>query len=116
MHYTSSVSAQALARVAYVMSGTIVFVVLARVLGPTALGGYVYAINLITIAVAVADLGSTAILARDLVASADGRTVYLANFMSLRFLLAVAVGVVGIPVTVFVAPDGQRGICCSAAC
>jgi O-antigen/teichoic acid export membrane protein len=116
MHYARSFSAQAMARVVYVVAGTAVFVLLARVLGPEQLGSYVYAINLITVGTAVADLGSTGILARDLVASDAGRHVYLANFIALRFLLAGAVGLLGVPAVLLLAPDALRGVlllCCA---
>lgn len=93
MNYTVSLSAQALARVVYVASGAAAFVLLARLLGPTKLGAYVYATNLITVVAAFADLGSTGILARDLVASGNRRAVYLADFLALRLIMAVGVAI-----------------------
>lgn len=108
-------SAQAVARVVYVAAGTAAFVFLARMLGPEPLGSYVYAVNLVTVGTAVADLGSTGILARDLVASGAERRIYLANFITLRMALAALVGIVGVPVTLLIAPDDVRGallVCC----
>jgi O-antigen/teichoic acid export membrane protein len=115
MHYTKSVSAQALARIVYVLSGSISFIVLARILGPEALGGYVYAINLVTIASSFADLGSTGILARDLVVAGAEQPVYLANFIAFRMLLGTIVGLLTLPVAIMLAPPGLAPVlvlCC----
>ena len=67
--YLRSAAAQALARVLYVASGTIVYVALARLLGPAELGRYALVVTLQNMAVAAADLGTTSLLSRDLVAS-----------------------------------------------
>lgn len=104
MNYTASLSAQALARVAYVLSGATVFVLLARLLGPSALGQYVFATNLIAVVAALADLGSTGILARDLVASGERRAIYLAEFLVLRVILGAAMAVPAIAIVVVTAP------------
>ena len=106
MNYAVNLSAQALARVVYVISGAIVFVLLARALGPSRLGEYVFATNLVVVLAGLADLGSTAILARDVVAAGDQRATYLANFVMLRLAMGLAVVVPALVTIAVLAPDG----------
>ena len=90
--YLHSVSAQALARVLYVGSGAIVFVLLARRFGPAELGRYALVLSLQNIGVIAADLGTTSLLSRDLVASGAGWRRYVGAFMLFRLVLGVLVG------------------------
>ncbi len=104
MQYANSLSAQAMARVIYVLAGMVSYIIMARALGPEALGSYAYAINLITIASALIDLSSTGILARDLVAHGDRRDVYIANYIALRGALAVVVSACAMVATLILVP------------
>lgn len=90
--YLHSVSAQALARVIYVGSGAIVFIMLARRFGPAELGLYALVLSLQNIAITAGDLGTTSLLSRDLVASGAGWRRYLGAFIMFRLLLGFLVG------------------------
>lgn len=115
MKYANSLSAQAMARVIYVLMGMASYVIMARALGPEALGSYAYAINLVTIACALIDLSATGILARDLVAHGAHRAAYLANFIALRCALGLVVSACAAIATLILVPDDIQHvllICC----
>ena len=101
--YLRSVSAQALARLLYILSGTVAFVAVARLLGPYELGRYALVINLQNLAVTAADLGTTSLLARNLVTVAEHRS-YAGSFMMFRLALGGAVGVTMAALTLALAP------------
>jgi len=104
MSYGRSVSAQAVARILYVATGTVVFIGLARLLGPEGLGRYAFIVNLFNIAVSAADLGTTGILSRDLVASGSAQRQFVGNFIMFRLGLGCTIGVVSALLAVAVAP------------
>ncbi|UPY36719.1 oligosaccharide flippase family protein [Sediminicoccus sp. KRV36] len=110
MNYGKNVGAQAISRILYILTGAIVFVLLARLLGPEQLGAYAWAVTTLSVACSLADLGMTPILARDLVMTGDKRREYLANFLVLRLILGLlASGVAAIAVALL-APDPVRAV------
>jgi O-antigen/teichoic acid export membrane protein len=115
MQYGRSLSAQATARVLYIATGALVFVVLARTLGPGPLGQYAWALTFLALAVALADFGMGPILARDLVAQGEARPDWLANFLVMRLLLGAAVGLGAAVAALTLAPAALRLpllVCC----
>jgi O-antigen/teichoic acid export membrane protein len=105
MNYARSVSAQAVSRILYVATGTAVFVVLARLLGPEDLGRYAVVISLLNIAISTADFGTTMIFSRDLAAAGEGRAQYVGAFIVLRLCLGCAVAICAMAIAVAVSPS-----------
>jgi O-antigen/teichoic acid export membrane protein len=79
-------------------AGFFVFIVIARVLGSETLGQLALLMAFIQIAGNLADLGTTAALAKDLPqAKNKNHQIYFGNYLILRFLLAGAVMIIAIP-------------------
>jgi O-antigen/teichoic acid export membrane protein len=115
MDYGRSVSAQALARVVYIAAGTLVFVLLARTLGPDGLGRYALVVSLFNIATALADLGTTSLLSRDL-AAPSSRPQVVGCFVLFRLALSGAVSVLAAAMAAALAPPGDLALllaCCA---
>jgi O-antigen/teichoic acid export membrane protein len=110
MHYGRSLSAQAASRVVYILAGAGVFIMLARLMGPEDFGAFAWAATFLAVACALADLGMTPILARDLVATGTQREVWLANFLTLRLMLGVAVAPVVALAAAWLAADELRPV------
>lgn len=115
MRYGRAVSAQAVARILYLVAGAAVFIALARLLGPAQLGQYAWAVTFLTIAIALADGGMSPLIARDLVATGERRSAWLANFLAFRLALGLLVGLLAMPVVALMAPEAVRVpllLCC----
>ncbi|WP_431284856.1 oligosaccharide flippase family protein [Humitalea sp. 24SJ18S-53] len=110
MNYGRSLGAQAISRIVYILAGAVVFVVLARMLGPEQLGAYAWAVTFLSVACTLADLGMTPVLARDLVLTGEGRGAYFANFLTLRLLLGLLAGAVAAVVAQLLAPEPVQGV------
>ena len=92
--FTVNVIAQGLARMLSIASNLVLILVVARMMGTEAFGGFSYVLAFTSIAVALADLGTTAVLARGLAHHVEEeRSAYLGNFLTLRLVL---VGVVAL--------------------
>lgn len=97
--FTVNVIAQGLARVLSIAANLALTLAVARLMGTAAFGGFSYVLAFITIAVALADLGTTAVLARGLSQQKDAeRAAYLGNFLFMRLLLMVIVALGAIAV------------------
>ncbi len=110
MNYGRSLGAQAISRVVYIVAAAVVFVLLARLLGPEQLGAYAWAVTFLAVACTLADLGMTPVLARDLVLTGSGRAAYLANFLVMRLLLGLLAGAVTVVVAEFLAPPSVHRV------
>ncbi len=110
MNFGRSVGAQAISRIVYILAGALVFVLLARLLGPEHLGAYAWSVTLLSVACTLADLGMTPILSRDLVTAGDTRQAYLANFLVLRLVVGLLAGVIVAIAVVLLAPDSVRTV------
>lgn len=115
MDYKRNVSAQALGRAIYIVTGVAVYVFVARFLGPEILGGYAYAVTVITVATGFADLSTTAILGRDLVQQEQRRPEFVANYVMMRMVLAAVVGLGLAAFSLFAAPLELREVLLVAA-
>lgn len=84
--------AQGLARVLSLSSNLVLVLVVARVTSVQFFGEFSYVLAFITIAVAVADMGTTAVLARGLALhEGEARERYVGNFLLMRLALVLAV-------------------------
>ncbi|CAG1017998.1 hypothetical protein BURC_02715 [Burkholderiaceae bacterium] len=97
--FAVNVIAQGLARVLSISANLVLLVVVARTMGTAMFGQFNYVLAFSTIAVALADLGTTAVLARGL-AQHDGedRSAFLGNFLLMRIVIALVVmaGAIGV--------------------
>lgn len=102
--FAVNVVAQGLARVLSIGANLVLMIVVARTMGTAFFGQFSYLLAFSTIAVALADLGTTAVLARGLAQHTQARAAYLGNFLLMRLAvtLVVMVGACGI---VFSLPD-----------
>lgn len=101
--FAVNVLAQGLARVLSIGANIVLVVVVARTMGTAFFGQFSYVLAFSTIAVALADLGTTAVLARGLAQQGKERSAYLGNFLLMRVALTLAV-MAGAAATVFVLP------------
>lgn len=104
-NYLANVSAQSLGRICTMGANFVVFVLAARVLGAEVFGQYSYITVFLGLAVLVAEFGTTSVLAIDIVRVRDDASAYWGNFLMLRFVLALLVTAIGIPVAWLVRPD-----------
>ncbi len=97
--FTINVIAQGLARVLSIVANLVLIIVVARAMGAAQLGAFSYVLAFVTIAAAMADLGTTAVLARGLAQSdAEQRCAYLGNFLVMRLVLVAIVTLVAIAI------------------
>jgi O-antigen/teichoic acid export membrane protein len=108
MRFGRALSAQASSRLVYLIAAAVVFVVLARLLGPEQLGQYAWAASFLAIAIALADGGMSPVLARDLVQTGERRNAWFANFLAFRLVLGMLVALGGIVVAMLLAPQPVR--------
>lgn len=101
--FALNVFAQGLARVLSIGANIVLMVVIARTMGTAFFGQFSYLLAFSTIAVALADLGTTAVLARGLGQQVKERSAYLGNFLLMRVALTLAV-MVGAGAIAFVLP------------
>jgi len=96
--FAVNVVAQGLARVLSIGANLVLLIVVARSMGTAFFGQYSYVLAFSTIAVALADLGTTAVLARGLAQHDESRASYLGNFLLMRLAMAllVMVGAAGV--------------------
>jgi len=91
------------------VSGFIVFVLVARLLGAEALGQYAFVMAFVMVAGGIAEFGTTAALAKDLprvsAGSAGDSGVYFGNYLLLRLLLAAVVVVVALVIAQYLDPQ-----------
>lgn len=102
--FAVNVFAQGLARVLSIGANLVLVVVVARTMGTAFFGQFSYVLAFSAIAVAFADLGTTAVLARGLGQQANERSAYLGNFLLMRLGLTLAVGI-GACAVAFALPD-----------
>lgn len=101
--FAVNVVAQGLARILSIGANIVLVVVVARTMGTAFFGQFSYLLAFSTIAVALADLGTTAVLARGLGEQVKARSAYLGNFLLMRVALTLAV-MVGAGAIVFALP------------
>lgn len=89
--FAVNVLAQGLARLLSIGANIALLVVVARTMGTEFFGQFSYVLAFSTIAVALADLGTTAVLARGLGQQEQARNAYLGNFLLMRIGLTLAV-------------------------
>jgi len=91
------------------VSGFVVFILIARLLGTEALGQYAFVMAFVMVAGSIADFGTTAALAKDLPRvseiSVDSSEIYFGNYLLLRLLWAAVVVAFGLVVAHFLNPD-----------
>ncbi len=104
-NYISSASAQSLGRLCTMGANFIVFILAARLLGTELFGQYSYITVFLGLAIMVAEFGTTSVLAVDIGRTGMEFPQYWGNFLFLRFLFALIVTVVAIPVAWLVRPD-----------
>lgn len=105
--FAVNVFAQGLARVLSIGANIVLVVVVARTMGTAFFGQFSYVLAFSTIAVALADLGTTAVLARGLGQQEQERSAYLGNFLLMRAALVLAV-MAGAGALVFALPANLR--------
>lgn len=91
--FAVNVLAQGLARILSIGANLVLVVVVARTMGAAFFGQFSYVLAFSTIAVALADLGTTAVLARGLgqQEQEQERRAYLGNFLLVRLALTLVV-------------------------
>jgi len=97
--FAVNVVAQGLARILSIGANLVLLIVVARTMGTAFFGQFSYVLAFSTIAVALADLGTTAVLARGLAHhEGEQRASYLGNFLLMRLVMAlvVTVGALGV--------------------
>ncbi|MEO8654120.1 MAG: oligosaccharide flippase family protein, partial [Ramlibacter sp.] len=96
--FAVNVVAQGLARMLSIGPNIVLMIVVARTMGTAYFGQFSYVLAFSTIAVSLADLGTTAVLARGLAQHGEARAAYLGNFLLMRLAvtLIVMVGACGI--------------------
>lgn len=88
--------AQGLARVLSLSSNLVLVLVVARVMSVEFFGAFSYLLAFVTIAVAVADMGTTAVLARGIALhEGEARERYVGSFLLMRLALVVLVMLAG---------------------
>lgn len=105
--FAVNVIAQGLARILSITANLALMVVVARTTGSAFFGQLSYVLAFSTIAVALAELGTTAVLARGLAQHDDKRAAYLGNFLLMRLGLTLAV-MAGAGVVAFLLPANVR--------
>jgi O-antigen/teichoic acid export membrane protein len=103
--YISNTFAQSLGRVCTMGANFIVFILAARMLGPELFGQYSYITVFLGLAVLVAEFGTTSVLAADIGRVGEDASAYWGNFLVLRLLITLIVGVTAILVAWLVRPD-----------
>jgi O-antigen/teichoic acid export membrane protein len=90
--YLANVAAQAAGRFAFMLSTALVWVLCARRLGAELFGEFGYIMAYAAVVAALAEAGTTAVLARDLAARRDdpSASAYLGNFILARVALGAA--------------------------
>lgn len=90
--FAANVLAQGLARVLSIACNLALVLVVARLMGAETFGRFSYVLAFITVGATLADLGTTAVLARGLaLVDGPGRGRYLGNYILMRAALAAAV-------------------------
>lgn len=102
--FAVNVVAQGLARVLSIGSNIVLMIVVARTMGTAFFGQFSYVLAFSTIAVALADIGTTAVLARGLAQHDRERAAYLGNFLLMRLVLVLVV-MTGACVVAFLVPN-----------
>lgn len=103
-----NVLAQGIARVLSIFANLVLLLVVARQMGASFFGEFSYVLAFVTIGVALADMGTTAFLARLLsLHSGAERARQLGNFMLMRGALLMVVMLVGVIVAI-VRPNGVQ--------
>jgi O-antigen/teichoic acid export membrane protein len=105
-HYLVNVFAQIGGRIFSMGASFLIFVLIARIMGTGSLGQLASVMAFVLIAGNIADMGTMAALARDLVLEKEnGAETYFGNFLILRAVLAILAIVIAVPVVSIVAPD-----------
>jgi O-antigen/teichoic acid export membrane protein len=106
----ANVLAQGLARVLSIVTNLMLILVVARLMGTEAFGRFSYVLVFITVGATLADLGTTALLARGL-ALLEGpeRAHYLGNYIVLRGALAALVMAGCVAAALMLQHDGTQG-------
>lgn len=87
-------------------AGFVVFVLIARLLGSEALGNFALIMAFILIAGTIADMGTMAALAKDLVLEKNKQPdIYFGNYLMLRFMLAMLAILTAAPLIIFIKPS-----------
>ncbi len=114
--FAANVVAQGIARLLSIGANLALILAVARLMGTGAFGHFSYVLAFIAVATALADLGTTAVLAHGLALADDGaaRARYLGNYVLMRAALALVV-VVGSTVFALAWPHHARGALLVAA-
>lgn len=104
----ANVAAQGIARVMSILTNLALVLVVARLMGTEVFGHFSYVLAFITVAATLADLGTTAVLARGLaLLEGQARAHYLGNYVLMRGALAFLVMLGALAVAVWV-PHAER--------
>lgn len=115
-HYVVNLAAQFAGRALAVGSGFLVYVLVARGLGAEAFGRYSFVLAYLGVLVAIAEFGTTSVLARGLAQVRTEREVYWGNFLLLRLGLTLVAGMLGAALAPWVRPDLAPYLLAGAAC
>jgi O-antigen/teichoic acid export membrane protein len=115
-HYLVNLAAQFAGRALSVGSGFLVFVLVARALGAEAFGRYSYVLAYLGVLVAIAEFGTTSVLARGMAQVRTEREVYWGNFLLLRLGLTLLAAMLGAALAPWVRPDLAPYLLAGAAC
>jgi len=103
--YLSSASSQSLGRICTMGANFLVFVIAARLLGAELFGQYSYITIFLSLAILIAEFGTTGVLGADIARVGGKEALYWGNFLILRFVFVLITTVVAIPVAWLVRPD-----------
>ena len=114
--FAANVAAQGLARLLSIGANLALVLAVARAMGTEAFGRFSFVLAFIAVAAALADLGTTAVLARGMALADEGaaRARYLGNYVLMRAALAVLV-MAGSTVFALALPHEARGALLIAA-
>jgi O-antigen/teichoic acid export membrane protein len=103
--YLANVSAQGLGRVFSTAVSIIVYILIARILGPDIFGQYSYILVFWGLFVVVADFGTQAVFARDIAQIKESANIYWGNFLFLRIGLSLLMIIPAVTVAFYLRQD-----------
>jgi O-antigen/teichoic acid export membrane protein len=103
--YLANVSAQGIGRVFSTAVSIIVYILIARILGPDIFGQYSYILVFWGLFVVVADFGTQVVFARDIAQIKESANIYWGNFLLLRIGLSLLMVVPSVIVAFYLRQD-----------
>ena len=103
--YLTNVSAQGLGRVFSTAVSVIVYILLARILGPDIFGQYSYILVFWGLFVVLADFGTQVVFARDIAQIKESANIYWGNFLFLRIGLSLLMVIPAVTIAYYLRQD-----------